>query len=142
MSLPAPIGPYSYASVSEGLVFSSGCIGVGSDGDIVSGGIKAQTKQALHNLSTILKNNGSSLSSVKKVTVFLTCMDDYAQVNEIYAATFTSPFPARTCIGNQNSNRFSLAIEVSRLPKNALVEIEAIAVQERIELKSKITITP
>lgn len=112
---PAAIGPYSQATVSGGLVYSSGQIPVDPvSGKIESEDIKGQTKQAIRNLSAVLAAAGSSLERVVKTTCFLKNMGDFAAFNEIYASCFPGR-PARSCV------------EVSALPKGALVEIEAVA---------------
>ena len=112
---PAAIGPYSQATVSGGLVYSSGQIPVDPvSGKIESEDIKGQTKQAIRNLSAVLAAAGSSLERVVTTTCFLKNMGDFAAFNEIYASCFPGR-PARSCV------------EVSALPKGALVEIEAVA---------------
>lgn len=114
---PQPIGPYSVAIRWGGLLFASGAIGTDSvSGDLVPGGIEAETRQALENLSAVLRSGGSALERVVKTTVFLADLADYAAMNEVYAEFFAQDPPARS------------AVEVARLPKNAAVEIEAIAV--------------
>lgn len=115
---PEPIGPYSVGIRWGGLIFTSGSIGTDPEsGDLVSGGVEAETRQALQNLSQVLQSGGSSLSRVVKTTVFLADLDDYASMNAVYAEFFHQEPPARS------------AVEVARLPKGAAVEIEAIAVQ-------------
>jgi 2-iminobutanoate/2-iminopropanoate deaminase len=114
---PAAIGPYSQAVKMGEMIFVSGQIPIDpATGDIVNGDIKVQTRQVLTHLKSVLEAAGSSMAKVVKTTVFITNMDDFAQVNEIYAEFFTTQPPARACV------------EVSRLPKNVSVEIEAIAV--------------
>lgn len=112
-----PIAPYSPAIRLEGrLVFTSGQVGIDpATGKLAEGGVQAQTRQALNNLKAVLQAGGASLDSVVKTTVFLANMDDYAQVNEIYGEFFTGEPPARS------------AVQVARLPIDALVEIEALA---------------
>ncbi|EGG01276.1 uncharacterized protein MELLADRAFT_111078 [Melampsora larici-populina 98AG31] len=116
---PSAIGPYSQAiKTGTGLVFISGCIPldpstmsvVGSNGDVA-----AQTEQCLKNLKAVLAASGSSVESVVKTTVFIKDMNSFGTINEVYARTFADHKPARSCV------------EVSRLPKDVLVEIEAIA---------------
>ena len=116
---PAAIGPYSQAIVSAGLVYTSGQIPI----DPVTGGIEAadiegQARQAIRNLAAVLSAAGSGLDKVVKTTCFLTDINDFAVFNEIYAELFPGK-PARSCV------------EVSKLPKGALVEIEAVAELDR-----------
>jgi 2-iminobutanoate/2-iminopropanoate deaminase len=114
---PAAIGPYSQAVKMGAMVFVSGQIPIDlATGDIVNGDIRAQTRQALIHLQNVLEAAGTSTANVVKTTVYITNMEDFSQINEIYAEFFTTQPPARACV------------EVSRLPKNASVEIEAIAV--------------
>ncbi len=116
---PQAIGPYSAGVKARGLVFTAGQLGVDPDsGEFVAGGIQAQTRQALENLSAVLTSAGSSLENVVKTTVFLRNMDDFGAMNEIYAAFFPEKHPARS------------AVQVARLPKDGEVEIEAIAVAD------------
>lgn len=113
---PAAIGPYSQAVRLGNLVFTSGQIPADpASGEIVPGGVEAQARQALKNLEEVLNAAGASLSSVLKTTLFIKNMDDFAIINEIYAKFFGAEQPARSCV------------EVSRLPKDVLVEIEAVA---------------
>ncbi|KAI6133656.1 YjgF-like protein [Pisolithus croceorrhizus] len=113
---PAAIGPYSQAIKAGDLVFVSGCIPlVPSTMQIVAGGIVEQTTQALANLRAVLEASGSDVGRVVKTTVFLKNMNDFAAVNEIYAGFFGAHKPARS------------AVEVARLPKDVLFEIECIA---------------
>ena len=113
---PQAIGPYSPALKIGNLVFASGQLPVSpSTGEIVIGGIEAQARMSLDNLRAVLEPYGIGLDNVVKVTIFLTDMDNFSKVNEIYSQYFTDKFPARSCI------------EVSRLPKDAHIEIEAIA---------------
>ena len=113
---PKAIGPYS-AGVSTGcLVFTAGQLGIDpKTGVLVEGGIQAQTRQALTNLSAVLEAAGSSLTQVVKTTVFLQDIDEFSQMNEVYGTFFTTDFPARS------------AIQVAALPLGAAVEIEAVA---------------
>lgn len=112
---PAAIGPYSQGILVGDLVYTSGQIPLVPDsGVLAEGGIEEQTTQAIQNLSAILESAGSSLEKVIKTTCFLQNMGDFAAFNAVYEKYFTSR-PARSCI------------EVSALPKGALVEIEAIA---------------
>ena len=113
---PAAIGPYSQGIKSQGLLFCSGPIAIDpATGAIVEGGIEAQTKRVCENVMALLKEAGVEPSSVVKTTVFITDMNDFPKVNEIYASYFAEPFPARSCVG------------VASLPKGALVEIEVVA---------------
>ena len=114
---PGAIGPYSQGVQTSSLVFTSGQIPIDpATGDFVGDSIREQTKQVLKNVQAVLEAAGSSLDKVLKMTVFLKNMEDFGAMNEVYAGFFTEgKFPARS------------AIEVARLPKDALVEIEAIA---------------
>ena len=114
---PAAIGPYSQGTEAGGLVFVSGQLPIdSSNGAFAEGGIKGQTKQSLVNMKAILESNGMSLDDVLKTTVFLSDMNNFSDMNEVYMEMFgDSNYPARS------------AVEVARLPKDALVEIEAIA---------------
>ena len=116
-SAPQAIGPYSQAIVAQGLCFCSGQIALDpATGELIDGDVQAQTEQVLHNLSEVLRAAGSSLEQVVKTTVFLKSMDDFPEMNSIYAKHFASHKPARA------------TVEVSRLPKDVDVEIEAVAV--------------
>lgn len=114
---PAPIGPYSQAVIGSGcFVFTAGQIPIDPQtGNLVDGDIKSQTKQVLNNLLAVLAASGATLHSVVKTTVYLTDMKDFAGMNEVYSEYFSEGLPART------------TIEVSKLPRDAKVEIEAIA---------------
>lgn len=113
---PAAIGPYSQAIQVGNLVFASGQIPINPlTGNIVEGGIREQTHQALANVKAVLEAAGLSLSNVVKTTVFLADINDFAEVNAIYGTYFTEPYPARS------------AVSVKALPKGALIEIEVIA---------------
>jgi 2-iminobutanoate/2-iminopropanoate deaminase len=112
---PQAIGPYSVATSFGDLIFTAGQLGVDPlTGNIVSGGVEAETRQALINLTNILESAGSSLGNVLKTTVFLRNMMDFGDMNAVYAEFFSSEFPART------------TVTVAALPKNGLVEIEAV----------------
>lgn len=113
---PRAIGPYSQAVRVNNLVFVSGCLGLDPQSGSLREGLDAQTRQSLDNLGAILNSMGLDYSHVVKTTVFLKDLDDFTRVNELYAAVFKDAAPARSCV------------EVARLPKKALVEIEAIAV--------------
>ena len=112
---PAAIGPYSQAIEVNGMVYTSGIIPVvPATGEIPEGSV-AQAKQALTNLSHLLEAAGTSMANVVKTTVFIKEMNDFGKINEIYKKYFKEPFPARSCV------------EVARLPKDVLLEVEAIA---------------
>lgn len=112
---PAAIGPYSQAIEVNGLLFTSGVIPiVPSTGELVEGDIEAQAEQAIGNLAALIEAAGAKIENTIKTTVFIRNMDDFTKVNEIYAKYFTTDFPARSCV------------EVARLPKDVLIEIEAI----------------
>ena len=113
---PQAIGPYSQAVRVGNLLFTSGMIPIDpATNTLVEGGIEVQAKQAIGNLAALLEASGSSLNKVVKTVVFIKDMNDFAKVNEIYATFFTENFPARSCV------------EVARLPKDVLIEIEAVA---------------
>ena len=113
---PAAIGPYSQAIQIGQLLFTSGQVPIDPEtGAIVEGGIQEQARQSLNNIKAILNAAGTNMGSVVKTTVFLQDMNDFAAMNEVYAEFFQEPYPARS------------AVQVGRLPKDALVEIEAIA---------------
>ncbi|MFA5454133.1 MAG: RidA family protein [Sulfurimonas sp.] len=112
---PSAIGPYSQAVEANGMVFTSGQIALTPEGVMLESDIVIQTKQVLQNLQAVLEEAGSSIGGVIKTTIFLASMDDFAAVNEIYAEAFGSHKPARSTVA------------VKTLPKNALVEIDAIA---------------
>ncbi len=111
---PAAIGPYSQAIVAGSLLFTSGQIPLRPDGSLVEGGIEVQTQQVFDNLSAVIEAAGASLGQVVKTTVFLRDMQDFSAMNGIYAAAFGSHCPARS------------TVQVARLPRDVLVEIEAI----------------
>ena len=114
---PGAIGPYSQAIAANGLIYTSGQIPIDpATGAIDTEGIEAQTRQVINNLSAVLEAAGSGLDKVIKTTCFLADMGDFAAFNGIYAEYFTGK-PARSCV------------EVSKLPKGALVEIEVVAVK-------------
>lgn len=113
---PAPIGPYSQAIAFEGLIFTSGQIAIDpKTGELCPADVAVQTRQVLENLKAVLTAGGSSLKNVLKTTIYLKEMNDFATVNEIYAQYFGESLPARS------------TVEVSRLPKDVLVEIDCIA---------------
>lgn len=112
---PAAIGPYSQAMIANGMVFTSGQIALTPSGAMVDGDVSVQCAQVLTNLKAVLEAAGSSMDKVIKTTIFLADMDDFAAVNTIYADAFGEHKPARSTVA------------VKTLPKNALVEIDAIA---------------
>jgi 2-iminobutanoate/2-iminopropanoate deaminase len=117
--VPKAIGPYSVGTRYGNLIFTAGQLGIEPEtGEFVPGGIVAETRQALTNLSNVLEAAGSSLDKVLKTTVFLRDMNEFALMNSEYNEFFPENFPARS------------AIQVAALPKNGAVEIEAIAVAE------------
>lgn len=114
---PAPIGPYSQAVEAGNFLFVSGQIPANpATGEIVSSDIKAETHQVMKNISAILSEAGLSFSNVVKTSIFLTDMQSFAQVNEVYGTYFTEQFPARE------------TVQVAALPKNVNVEISVIAI--------------
>ncbi|XP_028835958.1 2-iminobutanoate/2-iminopropanoate deaminase-like [Denticeps clupeoides] len=114
---PAAIGPYSQAVVVDRTMYVSGQLGMDpSSGQLVSGGVQAQTKQALVNMGEILKEAGCGYENVVKTTVLLADMNDFSSVNDVYRQFFQSNYPARA------------AYQVAALPRGGLVEIEAVAV--------------
>ncbi|XP_060948528.1 2-iminobutanoate/2-iminopropanoate deaminase isoform X2 [Limanda limanda] len=116
-SAPAAIGPYSQAVVADRTVYISGQLGMDvASGQLVDGGVQAQTKQALINMGEILKAAGCGYTNVVKTTVLLADINDFNSVNEVYKTFFSSNFPARA------------AYQVAALPRGGLVEIEAVAV--------------
>ena len=113
---PAAIGPYSQAIQVGNLVYTSGQIPIDpATGVFVEGGVKEQTRQSLTNIKAILEEVGIAMSHVVKTTVFMADMNDFADMNAVYAEFFSAPYPARS------------AVAVKTLPKGALVEIEAVA---------------
>jgi 2-iminobutanoate/2-iminopropanoate deaminase len=114
---PQAIGPYSQAVIANGLIFTAGQVAFGpATMTLVPGDVKAQTDRVLLNLKAILEAAGSSLGKVVKTTVFIASMDDFAAMNEIYARHFGAHKPARSTVA------------VKTLPRNALVEIDCVAV--------------
>lgn len=112
---PAAIGPYSHAVVAGNMMFLSGQIAINPATGEMPAGIQAQTKQAIANIKAILAAKGATLDNVVKTTVYLAEMSLFGEMNEVYASEFSEPFPARS------------AIAIKELPKQALVEIEVIA---------------
>ncbi|MCH4514380.1 RidA family protein [Staphylococcus haemolyticus] len=111
---PEALGPYSHAMVVNNLVFTSGQIPLDTEGNIVSDDVKEQTKQVLDNLSVVLEEAGSDLNSVVKATIFISDMNEFQQINEVYGSYFSEHQLARSCV------------EVARLPKDVKVEIEVV----------------
>lgn len=117
---PAAIGPYSQAVVVGDMIYTSGMIPIIPEtGELESGDITAQARQAISNLIALLEEAGSDAQSVVKTNVFIKDMNDFAKVNEVYASFFTDNYPARSCV------------EVARLPKDVLIEIEAVAIKNK-----------
>lgn len=114
---PGAIGPYSQAVQIGDFVYTSGQLGLIPETGQLAEGVEAQTAQALRNVSAILEAAGTGLNHVVKTTVFLKDMNDFTKVNEVYGSFFVEPYPARS------------AVEVARLPKDGLVEIEVIALK-------------
>jgi 2-iminobutanoate/2-iminopropanoate deaminase len=112
---PAAIGPYSQGIVVNNLFYSSGQIPLTAEGILLEGDIKAQTHQVFKNLEAVLSAAGASFDSVVKATVFIKDMNEFSDVNEVYGEYFSTHKPARSCV------------EVARLPKDVLVEIEVVA---------------
>ena len=113
---PSAIGPYSQAIQVGGFVYTSGQIPIDpATGVFVEGGIKEQTRQSLLNVKAVLEEAGLTMADVVKTTVFMADMNDFADMNAVYAEFFTEPYPARS------------AVAVKTLPKGALVEIEVVA---------------
>ena len=114
---PAAIGPYSQAIEVNGMVYTSGIIPVVPETGEIPEGSEAQAKQALTNLSNLLEAAGTNMDNVVKTVVFIKEMNDFGTIKEVYKTFFTSDFPARSCV------------EVARLPKDVMLEIEAIAIK-------------
>jgi 2-iminobutanoate/2-iminopropanoate deaminase len=115
-SIAAPVGPFSPAVRDGDVVFTSGQVGQDpATGNLVAGGVAAQTTQIFENIKTVLGAGGKSLADVQKVNVYLTSMQDFAAMNQVYATHFDKPYPARTTIA------------VAGLPLGAAVEIEVVA---------------
>lgn len=112
-----PIGPYSYATTSKGIIFTSGQLGLNPKNNALEPEIEGQTKRAFDNLALVLQASGSDMKHVLKVTIYLADIRDYALVNKIYESFFPGLKPART------------TLQVASLPGNALIEIEGIAVK-------------
>ncbi|GAA8767209.1 RidA family protein [Helicobacter pylori] len=115
---PKAIGPYSQAIATNDLVFVSGQLGIdASTGEFKGTDIHSQTTQSMENIKAILKEAGLGMDSVVKTTILLKSLDDFSVVNEIYGSYFKEPYPARA------------TFQVAKLPKDALVEVEAIAIK-------------
>lgn len=115
-SAPEPIGPYSQAVQFEKLIFTSGQIAINPENnELITGDVEDQTRQVLENLRAVLEAANASLDTVIKTTIFLKNMDDFVKVNNVYDSFFGSSVPARS------------TVEVARLPKDVLVEIDCIA---------------
>ncbi|GIN17972.1 MULTISPECIES: RidA family protein [Shouchella] len=112
---PAAIGPYSQGMIVGNLFFSSGQIPLTPAGELVTGGVEEQTHQVFANVKAVLEEAGSSLEKVVKATVFIKDMNDFPRINEVYGSYFREHKPARSCV------------EVARLPKDVLIEVEVIA---------------
>ena len=112
---PSAIGPYSQAIITNNMVFTSGQIPVNPVNGEIPAGIEAQANQVFSNLKNLLEASGTGIDKVVKTTVFIKNMEDFPVLNKIYESYFTAPYPARSCV------------EVSKLPKDVLLEIEAIA---------------
>lgn len=116
---PLAAGPYSQAVKYGNMIFASGTIGIDPvTGEFAAGGVQAQARQCLENVKAVLEASGSSLENVLKATVFIKDMNDFSRINEVYAQYFSDKQPGRSCV------------EVARLPKDALIEIEVIAFAE------------
>ena len=119
MNYPKALGPYSICRWAGNTLFLSGQLPTDpATNDFVGGDIKDKTRQCFKNMSEVLKEQGLSLNDIVKVNVFLKDMNDFAAVNEAYAEFFVAPYPARS------------AVEVARLPKDSLIEIEAVAYKQ------------
>ena len=114
---PAAIGPYSQAIEVNGMVYTSGIIPVDPETGVIPKGAAAQADRVFKSMSALLEAAGTSMGNVVKTTVFIKNMEDFAAINEVYAKYFPEPFPARSCI------------EVARIPKDVLLEAEAIAIK-------------
>lgn len=115
---PAAVGPYVHAVQAGNMLYASGQLGLNPETGDLPEGIEAQTKQSLDNVGAVLRAAGYDYKDVIKTTVFIDNMDDFGTVNEIYASYFTGETPARSCV------------EVAKLPKGALVEVEVVAYKE------------
>ena len=111
---PAAIGPYSQAVKVGNLLFTSGQIPLNPETSEIPEGVEAQAEQAFTNVKNLIEASGASIDNTVKTVVFIQNMDDFGKINEIYAKYFTEPYPARSCV------------EVAKLPKGVLLEVEAI----------------
>lgn len=111
---PAAIGPYSQAVKTSNLLFTSGQIPLNPQTGEIPEGVEAQANQAFTNVKNLIEASGASIDKVIKTTVFIKNMEDFAKINEVYAKYFCEPYPARSCV------------EVARLPKDVLLEVETI----------------
>ena len=114
---PAAIGPYSQAIEVNGMVYTSGVIPVVPETGEIPEGSAAQAEQAFANMKNLLEAAGTGMDKVVKTTVFIKEMNDFGAINEVYAKYFTEPYPSRSCV------------EVARLPKDVMLEIEAVAIK-------------
>ncbi|MFP4015526.1 MAG: RidA family protein [Halanaerobiales bacterium] len=112
---PAAIGPYSQAIKINNMVFTSGQIPFTAEGKLVSDDVQEQARQSLTNVKNILEEAGSGMGNVIKCTIFISDMNDFSKINEVYQEFFDEPYPSRSCV------------EVARLPRDVKIEIEAIA---------------
>ncbi|WP_078393323.1 RidA family protein [Shouchella patagoniensis] len=112
---PQAIGPYSQGMIVNNMFYSSGQIPLTAEGELVDGTVEEQTHQVFANLKAVLDEAGSSLEKVVKATVFIKDMNNFPQINDVYGTYFSEHKPARSCV------------EVARLPKDVLIEIEVIA---------------
>ena len=111
---PEPIGPYSQALVAQGVLYCSGQVPLDPEtGELIEGGIAEQARRCLQNLAAVCQAAGARLEDAARLTIYLTEMEDFPTVNEVYAEFFSEPFPVRSTVG------------VAALPKGALVEIDA-----------------
>jgi 2-iminobutanoate/2-iminopropanoate deaminase len=115
---PKAVGPYSHGIVANGMVYTAGQIGADPKTGELAEGIEAQTDRALKNIEVVLRMSGSRMANAVKTTVFLADMNDFAKMNEVYAKHFPEPFPARS------------TVQVARLPRDAKVEIEVVALAQ------------
>ena len=115
---PSAIGPYSQAVMIDNMLYSSGQIALKADGTLNDGDIKTQTTQVMQNLTEVLKEAGMDFTNVIKTTIFLSDMNDFVSMNEVYESYLTEPYPARSTVA------------VKTLPKNVKVEIEVIAFKQ------------
>ncbi|MDO4618112.1 MAG: RidA family protein [Clostridia bacterium] len=111
---PQAIGPYSQAIEVGGMLYTSGQIPVNPETGLIPDGVENQANQAFTNLKNLISSAGASIENTVKTTVFIKNIEDFTKINEIYATYFAEPFPARSCV------------EVARLPKDVLLEVEAI----------------